>query len=59
METDMKKEEKKTLVLKYIGAFAILAVTIYLLVWMYRQAETDEAAKNSQTEVVTELNTEV
>ena len=55
----MKKEEKKTLVLKYIGAFAILAVTIYLLVWMYRQAETDEAAKNSQTEVVTELDTEV
>lgn len=57
----MNNEAKKTLFLRYLGAFALLAVTILVLAGMYKQAQKDDAAKKaelSSTQVVTEYTTE-
>ena len=57
----MNNEAKKTLLLRYLGAFALLAVTILVLAGMYKQAQKDDAAKKaslSSTQVVTEYTTE-
>lgn len=57
----MNNEAKKTLLLRYLGAFALLAVTIAVLAGMYKQAQKDDAAKKaslSSTQVVTEYTTE-
>ena len=57
----MNNEAKKTLFLRYLGAFALLAVTILVLAGMYKQAQKDDAAKKaelSNSQVVTEYTAE-
>ena len=57
----MNNQEKKTLIWRYLGAFALLAVTILVLAGMYKQAQKDDATKKaslSSTQVTTEYTTE-
>lgn len=57
----MDNQEKKTLLWRYIGSFALLAITILVLAVMYKQAQKDDeknkAALNS-TQVTTEYASE-
>lgn len=61
----MNNQEKKTLVWRYVGSFVLLAVTILVLAFMYKQAQKDDEAKKAalsstqtQTEYATEYTTE-
>lgn len=59
-DNKMSKAQKKTLLWRYIGSFVLLAVTILVIAWMYKQAEKDDAAKAAaeSTQIVTEQSAE-
>ncbi len=55
MEHKMTKDEKKELIKRYIVAFALLAVTIVVLIGMFKRAqEDDKKAAADSTQIVTE-----
>ncbi len=55
MEHKMTKAEKKELIKRYVVAFALLAVTIVVLIGMFQRAqEDDKKAAADSTQIVTE-----
>ncbi len=55
MEHKMTKAEKQELIKRYVVAFALLAVTIVVLIGMFKRAqEDDKKAAADSTQIVTE-----